>query len=159
MATYNTLKEQIRYAILDINFIRDRISEHGQTNQISKHLINSAIIRASGCIEQIIKTIIIDFLSRECNTEARYYFSENLFKRGLNCHYDTILKNLTNFSNTHANLFKHKVKNPDMEKLNSLIKTRNIVSHGGVHTTSIKEIRSQFASAIKIIHIIYGILK
>ena len=135
------------------------LTNRNPLDRTNQYILKYAAIFSCGVVEQIVKKIIVDNLSKNSNRFAKYFFSEWLFDHGLNPKYSEIVKHLGRMDVDVKNDIKKIFQRSEMKRfensLNSLVELRNKISHGADITVGIKDIREYFyASIIIIVHIL-----
>lgn len=157
------MTDDLNLLIQDVSAELTKISEWIKDNRFDSKVLYLncyAVIRASGSLERVLKTIIFNKLTENVGDEAKRYISKMILESSFNATTGKIINILQDLSSDWTEKFKdylneYKQKQGD---LNSLIALRNTFSHGNSINTSIEEIIKYFNSGIDIMDKIYQIL-
>lgn len=106
-----------------------------------KYLVNYAVIKCCGTIENIYKDMIFDYLANGANIETINYLTRNIINSSSNPSTKKIKNMLQSINKNWASDFDKRIKGKnEMRQLNSLVDLRNTFSHGGSITSSIDEV-------------------
>ncbi|OON94860.1 MAG: hypothetical protein ATN33_03835 [Epulopiscium sp. Nele67-Bin001] len=153
---YNRLLQNCKYELDDILSWINKNPADGKV----KYLVSYAVIKASGTVEVVYKTIIYDYLSEGASAETTKYLETEILDSSSNPKTGNIEQLLQKLNQNWRNKFQTRCKElPQMKSdLNSLVQCRNDFSHGGNITQSIQTIIKYFTSAIKILEILYDVI-
>lgn len=118
-----------------------------------KYLISYAVIKASGTIERVLKSILFDYIIQGSNNEAINYFSKHITEASFNPSPGKIEKILSDFNSSWSSSFKHAINNSQHKgNLKSLIQLRNDFAHGTSITPSIETVLKYYISGVWILN-------
>lgn len=154
------LKLLIQEVSSDLNKIKNSINENSFDSKV-QYLNSYAVIRASGSLERILKTIIYNKLTENVSAETNQYISKMILESSFNPTTGKIINILQDISSDWTNQFKNYIEENTKKKgdLNSLIQARNSFSHGNSINLSIGDIITYFESGVDIMSELDIILK
>lgn len=118
-----------------------------------KYLIAYSVIKASGTIERVLKSMLFDYISRGANPEAINYFTKHITDASFNPSPGKIEKILESFNTTWASSFKLATSGKQQKtNLKSLIELRNSFAHGSSITSSIEDVLRYYIAGIWILN-------
>lgn len=140
--------------------IKQWINDNRFDSKVS-YLNSYAVIRASGSLEQILKTIIYSKLTENVSAETNQYISKMILESSFNPTTGKIISILQEISSDWTKKFDNYIKENNQKKgdLNSLIQSRNTFSHGNSINISIEAIITYFNSGVEIMNKIDQILQ
>lgn len=125
-----------------------------------KYLVSYAIIKASGTIEIVFKTIIYDFLSENATKEAKQFLSSKILDSSCNPSTQKISAIINGFDGKKSKDFDKKLKNTqEKSDLNSLVSLRNDLAHGGTVNVTINTVYKYFVSGKTVIEWLEDIIQ
>ena len=132
---------------VELNSIKDWI-DSDKFHKNVRFLVNYAIVKSCGTIENIYKQIIFDKLSENVNDQNKSYLTKVLLNSSSNPSFGKIKGTLENVGGAFAANFDERLKNKnEKECINSLVGLRNTFSHGGTITSSIEDVIILFEGA------------
>ncbi|MEG0692819.1 MAG: HEPN domain-containing protein [Oscillospiraceae bacterium] len=124
-----------------------------------QYLVSYGVIKASGTTESIMKQILFDYLSTNCNSEAVQYFTKHIIDSSFNPSTGQIENLLSSINADWASRFQDATKaSQEKADLNSLVKLRNSFAHGTAITASIENIITYFESSHHVLELLYNIV-
>lgn len=118
-----------------------------------KYLIAYSVVRASGTIERVLKSMLFDYVSQGANAEAVNYFTKHISDASFNPSPGQIEKMLTTFNPAWASSFKNSINGTQQKAdLKSLVQLRNNFAHGSSITSSIETVLKYYVSGIWILN-------
>ena len=110
-----------------------------------KFLVAYAVVKASGTIEIVFKSILHEFLSEGCKEETRYFIEKNVVDNSCNPSVDNIKNLLDRVDSDRSKSFVELTKGTRQKgDLSSLVKLRNDLAHGRDINTSIIEVKRYY---------------
>ena len=144
---------------LEINNIKTWIDNKNQLDSKVKFLVAYAVIKASGSIELVFKSMINTFLSQNCIDETKVFLTKNIIDSSANPSPGIIEKYLEQFDGKRKERFSDLLKDSqDKGNLKSLVSLRNDIAHGRTIHSSINDIESYFESGKKILEILEKVI-
>lgn len=115
-----------------------------------KFLVAYAVVKASGSIEIVFKSMINTFLSQSCINETKVFLTKNIIDNSANPTPGNIEKHLEQFDSRRKARFSDLLKDSqDKGNLKSLVSLRNDIAHGRTITSTINVVESYFESGKK----------
>lgn len=143
----------------DLKKIKDWIDNNPLDSKV-KYLVQYAIIKSSGSIERVFKSIIHTYLSQNCISETRQFLEKNIIDSSANPSFGKIKQFLDQFDGSKANEFDERLKNTtEKGNLNSLVTLRNDIAHGRSINQTINDVEKYFKSGLKVLDVLDEILK
>lgn len=143
---------------LELDQIKIWINKNRMDSQV-RYLVSYAIIRTSGTIEVIYKSIIYNHLSDGVNQEAVKFLTGSILDSPSNPKTSNIKALLEKINADWSEAFEKEVKESGKKSdLNSLVQLRNDFAHGANITQSIETVIKYFNGAIDILNILEKIV-
>ena len=143
----------------EIEIIKKWIDNHKLDSNV-KFLVSYAVIRASGSIEVVFKSMISTFLSQNCIKETKQYLAKNIVESSANPSPTMIKKFLEKFDSDRTKEFEDKLKGTQEKgDLTSLVNLRNNIAHGQPIPSTITEVESYYLSGKMVLQTLEQILK
>lgn len=112
-----------------------------------KFLVAYAVIKTSGSIELVFKSMINTFLSQNCIYETKVFLEKNIIDSSANPSPGIIEKYLEQFDGKRRERFSGLLNgSQDKGNLKSLVSLRNDIAHGRTINSSINVVESYFES-------------
>lgn len=127
----------------------DMISKWIDVNKFDsnvKYLVAYSVIKASGSIEIVLKSMIYTFLSYNCKEETKLYLEKNIINSSKNPSSGVIEKYLEQFAPQKKDIFLELLDSREKGELNSLVNLRNDIAHGRSISSSINQIKIYYTS-------------
>ena len=121
---------------------------------VHKYIVAYAIILCSGTLERAFKNIIADQVSVGCSPQVCKCIDRVIRQCSTNPRYEEIVKVLSMFDKVWSAAFKMRVQElPEhyRQSLESLVKNRNLVAHGGAVTSGFGEVVSYYYRARRVV--------
>ena len=153
------LNDIIDDAKRELNRIKDWISENSFDNKVL-YLNSYAVIKASGTIELVMKTMIFNRMTENASQENINYITRMILDSYFNPTTGKIENLLQDLNSDWKLKFHNYVKDNFQKKsdLNSLIGQRNTFSHGSRINMSIDAIINDFNSGTEILEELFKII-
>lgn len=136
---------------LEIKNIKTWI-ENNKLDSNVKFLVAYAVIKTSGSIELVFKSMINTFLSQNCIDETKVFLTKNIIDSSANPSPGIIEKYLEQFDSHRKERFSDLLNgSQDKGNLKSLVNLRNDIAHGRTINSSINVVESYFESGKKIL--------
>ena len=117
-----------------------------------RFLVAYAVIKSSGSIELVFKSMIHTFLSQNCIDETKVFLAKNIIESSANPSPGIIEKYLEQFDGKRKVKFSDLLNgSQDKGNLKSLVSLRNDIAHGRTINSSINVVESYFESGKKIL--------
>ena len=120
-----------------------------------KYLVSYAVVKSSGTIEIVFKSILYVFLADGCKKETETFIEKNVLD--ISCNPGTRnIKNLLDRIDTEKSVKFEELTKGTVEKedLNSLVKLRNDIAHGRDISISINTVKRFYESGIGILKVL-----
>lgn len=142
----------LRDCSIELNKIKTWINSNPFDSN-ARYLISYSVIKASGTIERILKSILFDHVSHGANPEAINYFTKHLTEASFNPSPRMIERIIKDFDNSWGDAFKN-ATNGAFQKgdLKSLVQLRNDFAHGSSITPSIEMVIKYYISGVWILN-------
>lgn len=143
----------------ELNEIEKWVREEPMDSK-NRYLIPYAVVRASGTIEAVFKSLIYDFLSENCKAETQTFLEKETVDSSCNPKIGNIEEMLQRFDPQRKEAFAKETKGTqEKQDLNSLVALRNDIAHGRNINSSISIVQRYYAAGIAIIQKLDKILK
>lgn len=117
-----------------------------------KYLVSYAIVKSSGVIEAVFKSILHEYLTENVKAETKTYLEKVIIESSYNPSVGIISKHLGQANSDKKEKFDIIFKDTQEKcDLNSLVSLRNSTAHGRGVTVTISIIRRYFKSGVKIL--------
>jgi hypothetical protein len=137
---------------LEIKNIKTWIDNNNKFDSNVKFLVAYAVIKSSGSIELVFKSMIHTFLSQNCIDETKVFLAKNIIESSANPSPGIIEKYLEQFDGKRKVKFSDLLNgSQDKGNLKSLVTLRNDIAHGRAINSSINVVESYFESGKKIL--------
>ena len=125
-----------------------------------KYLVAYSVVKASGTIEIVFKSMLYEFLSEGCKKETQLFLTKNTVDLSCNPSVGMMEQLLEKIDTNRKNAFSDlaKVMNEKAD-LNSLVSLRNDIAHGRNINVSIATVKRYYESGVKIIKLLERVLK
>lgn len=124
-----------------------------------RYLTAYAVVKASGSIEIVLKSMIHLFLSDGAKKETQLFLTKQIVDSSSNPSTGKIESMLDQFDATTKELFKSQIHSTqDKADLNSLVTLRNDIAHGRTISASIGTIERYFESGRRVLDILDNLL-
>lgn len=157
------LQEMLDICSTELNDIEQRINELPLFDKGKQYLTNYALIKASGTVEFVYRSIVADHFSKLSDSRIDTYLDASVRKSSMSAKYDNMLKLLGKFDDDWRKNFQSAVKaRGDKEKLidasNSLVNNRHAFAHGKSPTATFLEIKQYYFDVVQLIGILDSIV-
>lgn len=143
---------------LEIQSIKSWISKNAMDSNI-KFLVSYAVIKATGTIEIVFKSMINTFLAQNCIDETKRYLETQIVDSSVNPSAGMIERYLEQFDVKRKNQFSSLLKNSqDKGNLKNLVALRNNIAHGRTANTTISEVETYFLSGKQVLEFLEKVL-
>ena len=143
---------------LEIKNIKTWIDNNKLDSNV-KFLVAYAVIKASGSIELVFKSMINTFLSQNCIDETKAFLTKNIIDSSANPSPGIIEKYLEQFDSDRKVRFSDLLNgSQDKGNLKSLVNLRNDIAHGRTINSSINVVESYFESGKEILEILEKVI-
>lgn len=154
----NDQKRQLDDCANELVKIREWINKN-QLHSNIKFLVAYAVIKSSGTIEIVFKSILNSFLSEKCKEETAKFIEKNVVDNSCNPSTGRMSEFLGQFDTKRKDDFDSKTKGiEEKNDLNSLVSLRNDIAHGRDIHVSIDTVKKYFESGRKIVEMLDGLL-
>ncbi len=124
-----------------------------------KFLVAYAVVKSSGTIEIVLKSILHEFLSEGCKDETRTFIEKNVVDLSCNPSTGNIEKLLEQIDLSRKTEFTCMTKGKQNKSdLNSLVGLRNDIAHGRDISPSINTVKRYYESGVEIINLMDSLL-
>ena len=152
----NRCKADLEQALAGINGV-------GKSSLIAPFITKFAIIRACGAIEIAVKSIVVDYCTKDSNLQVKNFISKKIKEKSLNPSFKMICNVISDFDKEWKEKFKSEVeslteKTKLLVSLQSLVDARNEFAHGGNPGSSIEDILAYFNDGCQIIQVLDDII-
>lgn len=145
----------------EIKMIKEWIDNNKLDSNV-KFLVSYAVIKASGSIEIVFKSMINTFLSKNCINETKRYLEKNIIDSSANPSPGMIERLLEQFDSNRkkrfSELLKENSNQHDKGNLKSLVSLRNDIAHGRTIISTIHQIDTYYASGKNILNLLEQVL-
>ena len=142
----------LRECSIELNQIQKWIKSHPFDSNV-RYLISYSVVKASGTIERVLKSILFDYVSQGANPEAINYFTKHIVEASFNPSPGMIEKILNNFNVSWGISFKSAISGSQRKgDLKSLVQLRNDFAHGSSITPSIETVIKYYISGVWILN-------
>lgn len=143
----------------ELERIKNWIQEN-TTHTNVKYLVSYAIVKSSGSIEIVFKSMIHDFLSTNCISETNKFLEKHIIDSSANPTTGVMESFLEKFDGSRKERFNTLIKGTQQKgELRSLVNLRNAIAHGSDVNTSINEVEKYFNSGRFILDKLEEVLK
>ena len=144
---------------IELRKIKDWIQKN-PTHINVKYLVSYAIVKSSGSIEIVFKSMIHNFLSTNCILETNKFLEKHIIDSSANPTTGIIESFLEKFDSTRKQRFSILIKDTHQKgDLRSLVNLRNAIAHGRDVNISINEVEMYFNSGRFILDKLEEVLK
>ena len=117
-----------------------------------KYLVAYTVVKASGTIEIVFKSILHVFLAEGSKAETQLFLEKNIVDLSCNPSTGNIERLLEQIDNERKQSFSSRTKGiQEKTDLNSLVSLRNDLAHGRSINVSINVVQRYFESGVKIL--------
>ena len=143
----------------ELNDIDARIQKLPPMDKGRSYLTNYALIKASGTLEYVYRSIIADYFIPLKDMRINNYLDKSIRSSPNSASYDNMSKLLKQFDKTWADNFRDTIqKRADSNKIisssNSLVINRHSFAHGKAITASFLDIRGYYTDVVEMIKIL-----
>lgn len=143
---------------IELNNIQQWINANRLHSNV-RYLVAYAVVKASGTIEIIFKSMMCDFLSDNVKVETQTYLNKMLVDSSCNPSVGNMLRMLEQIDAERKENFNDKTRGIRQKgDLNSLVSLRNDIAHGRTINATIRTVKQYFESGINILDILDKIL-
>ena len=162
------LKDLIDDCNSDIKYIERKINYIKKSNLLDKeisYLTNYVLIRVSGTVELVYRSIIADYFSTKLSdNRIDRYLNSTIRNGSMSAEYDNMCNLLDKFDEKWSKEFKQKVeKKLNKEKIksatHSLVRNRHLFAHGKTPSATFKDIKQYYEDILKLIEIFDSVVK
>lgn len=152
------LQDQINTCTNELHDIDTKIASLPFFDPTTMYLTNYALIKASGTIEYVYRSIVADYFSSYPIHQIHTYLEKTVRSSSMSATYSNMCKLLGNFDDIWNKNFKKAVDNhPDKQRLldssQSLVNNRHTFAHGRTPTATFSDIQNYYNDAIILINI------
>ena len=142
----------LRDCSIELRAIQKWISRNRFDSNV-KYLISYSVVKASGTIERVLKSMLFDYISRGANAEAVNYFTKHITDASFNPSPGKIEQILDSFNTSWSSSFKSAIGGKQQKTdLKSLVELRNSFAHGSSVTSSIEDVLRYYTAGIWILN-------
>lgn len=150
------LQDLINDCTSEIADIESKIQALPAMDKEVRYLTNYALIKASGTVEYVYRSIVADYFSRLSDSRVDTYLDSTVRKGSMSAKYDQMCNLLGRFDADWCKDFKSVVKaDPDGQKMiaasNSLVTNRHDFAHGKSPTATFMEIKQYYQDVLQLI--------
>jgi len=127
-------------------------------DEIKSHMTKYLCIQTSGYLENVVKSLIDEYLENSCPQPAKNYVTSKI-ERLTNLDERKLGDFLQSFSNEWLQVFNEKVNDQQKSSLNSIIGNRNQIAHGKSIGLTYKTIQQYYTDLQQIIIVLKSIIK
>lgn len=125
-----------------------------------KFLVSYAIVKSSGSIEVVFKSMIHDFLSTNCILETNRFLEKHIIDSSANPSTGVMESFLEKFDGNRKERFNTLIKETEQKgNLKNLVKLRNDIAHGRDVNSTINDVEKYFNSGRFILDKLEEVLK
>lgn len=157
------LQDLINDCTAEINDIESRISTLPAFDKAVRYLTQYALIKASGTVEFVYRSIVADYFSQLSNSRIDTYLDSAIRKGSMSAKYEVMCGLLGKFDDKWQKDFKAAVNSrTDKQKLidasNSLVTNRHNFAHGKMPTATFNDIKLYYFDVLELIKIFDSIV-
>ena len=157
------LQDLIDECNTDIADIERRLQMLPPLDKEISYLTYYVLIRASGTVEYVYRSIVTDYFSRLSDSRIDSYLDAKVRKGSMSATYDNMCGLLGQFDNTWRDNFRVSVSaDPDKNRIiaasNSLVRNRHDFAHGRRPTATFLEIKAYYQDILRLIYIFDSIV-
>lgn len=157
------LQNLINNCTTELNDINTKISALSGLDKTAIYLRHYALIKASGTLEYVYRSIVADFVTQSATSQITTYIDSTIRKGSMSVTYDNMCSLLSKFDDTWARNFKRAVNAlPNKQRLidaaKSLVTNRHLFAHGKMTTASFSDIRQYYNDTLILINIFDSIV-
>lgn len=157
------LQDMLDVCSTELKDIEQRINELPLFDKGRQYLTNYALIKASGTVEFVYRSIVADHFSKLSDSRIDTYLDASIRKSSMSAKYDNMQKLLGKFDDDWKKSFQSAVKaRTDKEKLidasNSLVNNRHAFAHGKAPTATFLDIKQYYTDVVQLIEILDSIV-
>jgi len=134
-----------------------KIVEVLEEGELKIHLTRYLCIRSSGYLENVVKDLIISYVSTVASKFTANYVEAEI-KNFTNVTYDKLVKLLKQFSTQWADDFEEGINEKQVNSLNSIVANRNSIAHGHQDNLSYKIMKDYYIELKNIIKLLKSIV-
>ena len=147
---------------LELNNIREWINKNNLHSNV-RYLVAYSVVKASGTIEIVFKSMVYDLLAENASLETKSYLTRMIIDSSCNPSTGNIGKILEQINVDKKKAFDINIKEaPEgMEQkanLNSLVSLRNDIAHGRSIGSTINTVTKYFDSGVEVLNILDAVL-
>ncbi len=157
------LKNKLQDCENELDEIEELLGKIPVWNKERLYLTNYALIKVSGTIELVYRSIVADHFTQLSNEKINNYLDKNIRNGSMGAQYEKMVELLGKFDEQWAENFKNRVKErTDKDRLisatKSLTTSRNAFAHGNLSTATFSDIKQYYNDAIILINIFDSIV-
>lgn len=131
---------------LELDNIRVWINSNPLHSNV-RYLVSYAVVKASGTIEIVLKSMVYDYLAEGAKIPTQAYLTKMIVDSSCNPNTHNISRMLEQIDATKKTSFESEIKGSAQKgDLNSLVNLRNDIAHGRVISVTIGTVISYFES-------------
>lgn len=162
------MKDELRQRMSDcldeLNDIESRIGKMKPLDRGKRYFTNYAIIRSSGTVEFVYRSIVADHFSSQLkNNRLNKYLYETIVRGSRSAKFDMMSGLLGKFDPEWSKKFKAAVQSSDngerlIRSVNSLVENRHNFAHGKESTATFTDIKQYYIHSMELIEIFDSIV-
>ena len=150
------LQDMINDCTSEITDIEAKIQTLPAMDKEVRYLTNYALIRTSGTVEYVYRSIVADYFSRLSDSRVDTYLDSTVRKGSMSAKYEQMCNLLNRFDSNWCKDFKRVVKaDPNGEKMiaasKSLVTNRHNFAHGRNPTATFMDIKQYYQDVLQLI--------
>lgn len=158
------LEDMIENCNVELSDIDKKLCAMHSFDETKKYLTKYALIKASGTVEYVYRSIVADYFSQFNIVQIECYLDNKIRKGSCSALYGNMKNILGQFDNNWEKEFSDKVKNRiDKDKLvksaDSLVKNRHAFAHGREPSATFSDIMQYYKDVLVLIQIFDSIVQ
>lgn len=153
------MKDALRQVLDDCTSELDDIRSRMQNLRLDKardYFTKYALIKASGTIEFVFRSIVADYFESLNSSQINYYLENTVRKGSLSASYDNMANLLKKFDNNWSRCFKQNVQRRDdyqrlRDSSKSLVDNRHLFAHGRQPTATFEDIYGYYLDCLRLV--------
>lgn len=147
---------------LELNNISNWINKNNMHSNV-RYLVAYSVVKASGTIEIIFKSMIYDLLAENVKLETQNYLTKMVIDSSCNPNTGNMSKILEQIDSDRKSGFDRIIKETtrgteQKADLNSLVNLRNDIAHGRTIGSTINTVKRYFESGVAILNMLEKVL-